>query len=175
MGGIWRILIRWASEFFLQWECLRFRGVLRSDIRVKAKVLWLLLLVGLVIGCGEVAEVPVPETAVREAVVLRLPCRLHEHERVWSDALAARWKGAREVRVAHGRADVVSEGWAVEVDRLGNWHEGLGQAAHYGYALGKEPVLALIVPELPVGEHRALIENAAGKSGVRVVWLLPGE
>ena len=45
-----------------------------------------------------------------------------------------------------GHPDVVTDRFAIEIDRVGNWKEGLGRA--YGYAIDTEkiPVLALMRP-----------------------------
>lgn len=67
-------------------------------------------------------------------------------EKVWSSALSAEINGQTEVLLENGRADVVSSEFAFEVDFIDRWHEGIGQAAHYGLALGKRPALAIVIP-----------------------------
>jgi hypothetical protein len=64
----------------------------------------------------------------------------------WSEALATRLEGRTEVPVENGRIDVLTRDYAIEDDRLEKWHEGIGQAAHYGMLTEAMPVVALIVP-----------------------------
>ena len=64
----------------------------------------------------------------------------------WSAALAILLHGQTEAPVESGRVDVLTSTYAIEVDRLDKWHEGIGQAAHYGLLTKKMPAVALIVP-----------------------------
>lgn len=77
-----------------------------------------------------------------EAVLIDAPPTARES--VWRDALARLWNGATESHVPGGRVDVLSATEAVEIDTPNHWHEGLGQALHYGDDTGKTPVLALM-------------------------------
>ncbi|MCA8928175.1 MAG: hypothetical protein KDC18_08895 [Alphaproteobacteria bacterium] len=95
----------------------------------------------------------------------------------WSDALAEALHGRTEVRIAHGRVDVVSASYAIEVDWFDKWHEGLGQAQHYGLATGKAPAVALILKpdEWPLDERTlsklAVIREVTNALGVEVFLL----
>jgi len=44
----------------------------------------------------------------------------------------------------NGRIDLLTEDFAIEVDFIQKWHEGIGQALHYASATGKRPALALV-------------------------------
>ena len=48
---------------------------------------------------------------------------------------------------SYGRVDLLTDEFAVEVDWLGKWHEGIGQAVHYAHETGKKPVVALALKE----------------------------
>ena len=63
----------------------------------------------------------------------------------WSAALAAKLNGKVEVVVPNGRIDVLTDNYAIEVERLEKWHEGIGQAAHYAVSTGKVGCLAIII------------------------------
>ena len=70
-------------------------------------------------------------------------------EAAWTTALAAHLGGEAEQEiggVVAGRVDVLTDTQAIELDWLkGNkFHEGIGQALHYGDVTGQQPVLALI-------------------------------
>jgi hydroxypyruvate isomerase len=85
--------------------------------------------------------------------------------------------GKLEVPVANGRIDVLSEDYAIEVDRMEKWHEGIGQAAHYSQATGKIACLALIIDSdrWPLNEATLsklrTIEKTAVARGVKLLIL----
>jgi hypothetical protein len=95
----------------------------------------------------------------------------------WADALAEALHGQQEVRIEHGRIDVLSASYAIEVDWFAKWHEGLGQAAHYSVATGKAPAVALILKpaEWPLSAHTlsklAVIQEVANALGIEVFLL----
>src|SRR5690606_35333262 len=64
----------------------------------------------------------------------------------WSASLARALNGQTEATIDGGRVDVLTRIYAIEVDRLDKWHEGIGQAAHYALVTKAIPVVALIVP-----------------------------
>jgi len=98
-------------------------------------------------------------------------------ERNWSAALASLLFGQTEVPVEGGRVDVLTEHYAIEVDRLEKWHEAIGQAAHYGLKTKRIPAAALMVPpdSWPISETtRAkllLIDETCTKQGIKLVLL----
>lgn len=98
-------------------------------------------------------------------------------ESAWSSALALVIGGQTEVPVANGRVDVLNSFYAIEVDRLDKWHEGIGQAAHYGVETGKFPCVALMVDSdlWPLNattmEKLHTIEKTASSKGIRLVLL----
>lgn len=95
----------------------------------------------------------------------------------WSAALAALLDGQTEAPVESGRVDVLTRDYAIEVDRLDKWHEGIGQAAHYGLLTKAMPVVALMVPSdnWPLSEStRAkllLIEKTCCAQNVKLILL----
>jgi hypothetical protein len=117
------------------------------------------------------------------APMIGLAIKDPRREAEWSKALAGALKARNEVSVSHGRVDVLSDVYAIEVDWLHKWHEGLGQAVHYGLETGKTPALALIIPTsqwpLDAGEVDKLriVERAALKAQVKLLLLrqIPGE
>lgn len=54
-------------------------------------------------------------------------------------------KAKMEVPVKYGRADLVSDDYAIEVDKLDNFHEAIGQALHYAKETGKKPAIAVYI------------------------------
>jgi len=86
------------------------------------------------------------------------------------------FKVGRPGKVKSGYPDVVTDRFAIEVDRLANWKEGLGQAYAYAIDAEKEPVLALM---RPAGWTDFAAANYAGELRTRYaaplgiqVWVL---
>ena len=95
-------------------------------------------------------------------------------------ALAAHLGGEAEQEidgVVAGRVDVLTDTQAIELDWLkGNkFHEGIGQALHYGDVTGQQPVLALISAYYNIfGAEQQKLEYVSGlcaAHGVEV-WAL---
>lgn len=109
--------------------------------------------------------------------IVLLPVDDASRETNWSASLAQFLSGTTEAPVANGRVDVLTEIYAIEVDKLDKWHEGIGQAAHYGGETGKQPCLALIVESdlwplntATTGKLR-VIEKTALAQGIKLVVL----
>lgn len=89
------------------------------------------------------------------AVLIAIPCLALETiyfdlpdnspESVWRDALAKLWDGQTEVVIPHGRIDVETDDYVVEIDFSSKWCEGLGQALFYAHSTGKQGIVALII------------------------------
>jgi hypothetical protein len=99
------------------------------------------------------------------------------HESKWSAALAEILSAQTEVRVPNGRIDVLSDIYAIEVDRLDKWHEGIGQAVHYANETGKIACVALIIrsDQWPLKESDLeklkTIERTTLSNGVKILIL----
>ena len=127
------------------------------------------------------AQVRVAESSAISATyiapVIQLQITDASKESAWSQALAQVLAGRTEVPVPNGRIDVLSERYAIEVDRLEKWHEGIGQASHYGLAMNRIPCLALIIDSdrWPLNEATltklATIEQTALSKGVKILLL----
>jgi hypothetical protein len=82
-----------------------------------------------------------------------------------------------QTHVVAGRVDVLTDTQAIELDWLkGNkFHEGIGQALHYGDVTGQQPVLALISAHYDIfGAEQQKLEYVSGlcaAHGVEV-WAL---
>lgn len=115
------------------------------------------------------------------APVVRLPVDPQAKETTWSEMLALRMRGQTEVAVQNGRVDVLTLEYAIEVERLDKWHEGIGQSKHYATEAGKLPCLALIIEpkDLPLNEGNEsklkTIERTALSSGIKLLILVANE
>ena len=154
-------------------------------------ILFALVLSGTLIGARKlvssaqpVAQLSAPQSipalasaALYIAPVIALRVDDASREVAWSAALAAVLNGKTEIPVPNGRVDVLTDSYAIEVDRFDKWHEGVGQAAHYGLATGKIPCLALIIEsdrwplnEFTIGKLRTIEQTALSK-GVKLLIL----
>jgi hypothetical protein len=98
-------------------------------------------------------------------------------EKDWSGALSVQLNGTAEAPTEAGRVDVLTDRYAIEVDRLDKWHEAIGQAAHYAQTTKRIPVVALIIPSdsWPLSDSTIakllLIEETCVARGIRLVLL----
>lgn len=93
-----------------------------------------------------VALIEERDPEITEVTVIDLDVAEGSYERAWVAALGKYLQGETEVVLPLGRADVVTDEWAIEVDRPHKWKEGLGQALYYGRATGRVPVVAFMGP-----------------------------
>jgi hypothetical protein len=103
--------------------------------------------------------------------VMRLPVSPDAPESQWCEALAAVLGGRTEVSTEHGRVDVLTERFAIEVDRLAKWHEAIGQASHYALTTQKRPAVAIIVLPTDTLEKLNLIEETCAAKGIKLLIL----
>ena len=104
---------------------------------------------------------------------IRLPVAVTAAEVEWTAALAKAIQGNAEVKVAYGRVDVMTDQYAIEVDFLTKWKEGLGQAIHYADVSERTPVLAIVMTEPRDETLLRQIERLTASKGVRLVLLTP--
>ncbi len=62
-------------------------------------------------------------------------------------------KAKLEAPVKYGRVDLLSDDYAIEVDKLDNFHEALGQALHYAKETGRKPAVAIFILERKPGDR----------------------
>jgi len=93
--------------------------------------------------------------------------------------LATATEGQAEVSVSNGRVDVLTSDLAIEVDFVAKWHEGIGQAAHYGVATGKRPALALVLrhSQWPIRDEQISllrqIDRVCQEQRIKLLLLVP--
>lgn len=105
---------------------------------------------------------------------LILPVNTDAPESEWNIALTRRLGGQSEVSVEFGRIDVLTQNYAIEIDFLPKWQEGIGQSLHYSDATDRTPCLALIVTTpIPDMEKLRYIDQLCRKKGVTLIILSP--
>ena len=65
-------------------------------------------------------------------------------------------KAKMEVPVKYVRVDLVSDDYAIEVDKLEKFHEAIGQALHYAKETGKKPAIAIYIVDHQPGDKEKL-------------------
>jgi hypothetical protein len=98
-------------------------------------------------------------------------------EAAWSVALSEVLSGMTEAPVEGGRVDVLTDHYAIEVERLEKWHEAIGQASHYANETKKMPIAALMIPSdlwplSPTTKAKLrLIDETCTSKGIKVLLL----
>lgn len=109
--------------------------------------------------------------------IINLDISNTRYEREWSAALSDYLTGETEVTVESGRADVITDLFAIEVDKLDKWHEAIGQALHYANETEKIPCIALIMSrenwplDTKSKDKLNLIDKTCLKSGIKLILL----
>lgn len=128
------------------------------------------------------AAEPSPANSIADSLVPALILCVPDgaNEATWTESLVASIGGRREVVIPNGRIDVMTETFAMEVDFMNKWHEGIGQALHYASATGKRAALALVVRHVdwPLTPDRVAllreIDRLTSEQKIRLVILRPG-
>ncbi|MBK1883637.1 hypothetical protein JIN85_14540 [Luteolibacter pohnpeiensis] len=68
------------------------------------------------------------------------------HPEAWyRDEVARKLGGKTEVQVPNGRVDILTEAYAIEVEKATNWKEAIGQCLWYSLQTNKRAGIVLIV------------------------------
>lgn len=110
-------------------------------LSAKIHVLFIVALVGIIASCaGQGKQVLYDERDFQEAF-----------NQVYFDG-----KAKMEVPVKYGRIDLLSDDYAVEVDRLEKFHEAMGQTLHYARETGRKPAIAVFIVDHRPGDKEKL-------------------
>lgn len=133
-------------------------------------LLLLLLASPLLVSCGG------PDI---EYIELRLPHKsenLATHESHYRDALVRElqlrgYSARKEVKCRGGRCDILTDKYAIEVDRAPKWHEAIGQAVHYAIMLKRKPCIALFDFHKLSTEKREALKSVCAKLGIKIMFI----
>lgn len=114
-----------------------------------------------------------------EYIELRLPHKsedLGAHESHYRDALVSELRSRglsakREVKCAGGRCDILTDKYAIEIDRASKWHEAIGQAVHYSITLKRKPCIALFDFHKLSTEKREALKSVCAKLGIKIIFI----
>jgi hypothetical protein len=78
-----------------------------------------------------------------------------------------------EVPVSYGRIDLLTGDYAIEVERLDKFHEGIGQALHYAKETGRKPGLAVFITDPTEHELEKLkyVRKLCQSLGIKVWYI----
>lgn len=114
-----------------------------------------------------------------EYVELYLPHKsenLATHESHYRDALVRElqlrgYSARKEVKCRGGRCDILTDKYAIEVDRASKWHEAIGQAVHYSITLKRKPCIALFDFHKLSTEKREALKSVCAKLGIKIMFI----
>jgi len=78
-----------------------------------------------------------------------------------------------EVPVKFGRIDLLTGDYAIEVERIDKFHEGIGQALHYAKETGRKPGLAIFITDPTAHELEKLeyVRRLCKSLGIKVWYI----
>lgn len=97
-----------------------------------------------------------------------------EPESYYRDLLAEHVGGETEVRLPFGRADVVTETHAFEVEPISRWRKGVAQALQYAAQVPQRGAIALYGDPLALPDVHAALA-ALPEPGLELWWLADGQ
>ena len=109
-------------------------------------------------------------------VELDLPDGVKLYEKHYQEAfalyLSARSeKVMREVKCDSGRCDILTDAYAIEIDRARKWHEAIGQALHYARCFNRKPAVAIFDAEKLPQKRREAMEWVCTHYNIDVIYL----
>ncbi len=111
-------------------------------------------------------------------ILLLSTCARAQTESQYIDVLAAHLQGKQETAVAGGRIDILTEQYAIEVERAPKWKNSIGQALWYGLQTNKQPGIILLVASPQQRKYAIQLGSALNYAGLNErikVWLWPDD
>lgn len=84
--------------------------------------------------------------------------------------------GDMEVTLDGGRADIVNETYAIEVEKAPKWKNSIGQALWYGLQANKQPGIVLVMENIGQRKYGIMLLSALDYAGIGdkiMVWFYP--
>ena len=78
----------------------------------------------------------------------------------------------KEVKCDGGRCDILTDKYAIEVDRARKWHEAIGQAVHYSIALNRKPCIAIYDFDKLSPENMHFLIKVCSDLKIKVVFII---
>ena len=104
---------------------------------------------------------------------IEIPLPPSSNESLFISALSERLNGKSEVSIDGGRVDIVTERYAIEVDFIQKWKEGIGQSQFYSSKTNKLPALFLVHDRGQVeSQTLKLAADEAQRLGIHLVSVI---
>jgi hypothetical protein len=90
--------------------------------------------------------------------------------------LAEKLNAQTEVQVENGRVDLVSDEYAIEVERATNWKHSIGQSLWYALQTNKKPGIILLMASVDERKNGIRLQSALDYAGLGdkvKVWFYP--
>ncbi len=84
--------------------------------------------------------------------------------------------GRTEVTLKGGRADIVNNNYAIEVEFASKWKNAIGQALWYGLQLERKPGIVLVMKDINDRKYGIMLQSAIDYAGLTdkiKVWFIP--
>ncbi len=94
----------------------------------------------------------------------------------YTDLINETFIGEREYKVESGRVDILTETYAIEVERAYNWKQSIGQALWYALQTNKTPGIVLILEKNSDYKYFIQLNTALEYAGLQdrvKVWQFP--
>lgn len=101
-----------------------------------------------------------------------------QRESAYIDLLAVEMNGQTEVAVPNGRVDILTNTYAIEVERARKWKNSIGQALWYAQQTNKAPGIILILESKSDFKYLQMLKSTLNYAGLgeRVeVWIYPDD
>lgn len=111
--------------------------------------------------------------------LLLLPfCLFGQSESDYIKLLSNALGGQREVAVPNGRVDILTDSYAIEVERASKWKNSIGQALWYALQTQKEPGIILLMESPQDFIHLQRLNSALDYAGLGTkvqTWIYPND
>jgi len=97
-------------------------------------------------------------------------------EAEYSDRINLYFKGQREVTVPSGRVDILTEKYAIEVERASKWKNAIGQALWYGLQTDRQAGIVILVLKPQEYKYFQMLNSTLQYAGIAdkiKVWEYP--
>ncbi len=123
----------------------------------------------------EGAEIDLKEVSTTYGLVPVLALSINGNgsalEEDWAHSFNTFIGGTREAQVQFGRVDILTDDYAIEIDRIEKWKEGVGQSLQYAEETDRLPLLALFTDKEMEVEKIKYIDKFCQKRGIKLVIL----
>ena len=119
-----------------------------------------------------------PAPVLLGALLLAASALRAQSEADYIRTIAAHWGAETEVAVASGRVDILTDAYAIEVERASKWKNAIGQSLWYGLQKDRAAGIVLLVTQPSEYKYFLQLNSALAHGGLagRIrVWQYPAD